>query len=210
MRAFMWTLAFLGLAALPLAGQSSAGPGEDRLTVSLMGGTLQGAEELSHDTDFEAGPVYGLGLTYWHRPWLGLRARGLRGTPRVRTEDFALSRLDPDIWLLSGEVVVRRPFLNQGRMIAPYLAGGIGAKRYGFEDPYHAPAVTVGGGVEVRMARYGVFAEATHVFSELHRIGFQEGTRDWALTGGVSLSLGGGEGPLAAVPDRYHPAGAGL
>lgn len=198
MRESMWVSLILAFLAVPASGQDVPGP--DPYQVSVLAGALRGAGELESDTEFESGPAYGAAFTYWAEPWLGVRARALRADPGLSTGDFVLTRVGaPDVWLLGADFVLRRPFLNRGRTIAPYLAVGGGAKRYGFDDPYHAPAVQLGGGVEVSVAGFGVFGEATHVLSEFNRLGFQEGNADWVFAGGLSLSFGGPEPEPLAV-----------
>lgn len=187
--------AILGAAvlALPTAAQAPMTPRTPQapITAQLLVANIQGAHQLSLETEFEPALAYGGRLTYWPKETVGIGVHALRSSPDVSTRDLSLSLQDPDVWLIGADLMVGTRMGVGGGRAMPYLTVGVGTKRLGFDDPYYAPAVNFGGGVAVHFGRIGLFAEAGPVFSELHRLGFWEGQTDLMFGGGVSASLGG-------------------
>lgn len=200
-----------GVLVVPAAAQTHPFDYEAPVTFSVMAAGVAAADELARDTWFE--PALGLGAsaTYWAAPSFGLRLRALRTEPSIRTDDPVLAGTDPDVWLLTGGLIARGHYHLLGRETLPYLRAELGTKRYAFDDPYHALAAELGAGVEFRAGRFGLFAEAGHVFSELHRMGFWENQRDWVYAGGLSVHLGGDTGtPVLSSSGPRGGQGSGL
>lgn len=192
MRATVHAVLGVAFLALPSAAQAPLTPAAPQVpvTVQLLVGNLQGTHELSLETEFKPALAYGGRITYWAMETVGIAVHALRSSPEVSTQDLSLSLQDPDIWLIGADLVVGTRLGIGGGRVMPYATVGLGTKRFGFEDPYYAPAVNFGGGLAVDFGTIGMFAEAGPVFSELHRLGFWEGQTDLMFGGGISVSLG--------------------
>lgn len=168
----------------------------DGFSVAALGGGLSPAADVG-DGDFDASGSGGLEATAWLGDHVGLRATGLyAATDAAPQIPPVLEGEDPNVFLYSGDVVLRYPIdvMATDGFLQPYLVGGLGAKTYDFEtiDTETDLAGNVGAGVEYRVGdegRWGLLVEARDYISEFDQLGVEDTQHDIAWTAGVSLNF---------------------
>lgn len=182
------------LQAQQIGGQSH--PGADVLSFSVVGGGYFSTSDLGSGTEFDDSGTVGGTATYWAHPNIGVRGNVLWSPPDVRSPaESQLAGQDPNIWLYSGDVVLRMPLPASANMSwYPYLAGGVGGKTYDFEtlDAETDFSGNVGVGVELRFGqtgRWGIHTEVRDFISNFDRLGHDETLNDVVWTGGVSVNF---------------------
>ena len=166
------------------------------VTLSVMSGELTGDDDLRADTEIGSATGIGGALTYWFSPWAGLRAKAFRTDQRILTTEHPdlLERIrqrSGDVWLLGGDLVLRKPFTTGSTTLLPYLSLGFGVKQYDVEDAFIDRAFNGGAGLEVRLGPVGVFGELTVVASQFEEAGWRQMAREWLYVGGISVSQHG-------------------
>ncbi len=190
--------AVLSLGA-PIAISAQAEPGEDRFTLSLVGGSFHPTSELQIGENYnrfdEAWSVGGA-ATLWATRNLGVRASLLWAPSEaiaVPGRGATFEGEDPRFLSYSGDILFRFPLESDFHWY-PYLLVGVGGKQYSFEtlDSQTHLAGSLGTGFEVRFgeaSNWGFGGELRSILSSFDSFGFDETQNDVALTVGVSFSF---------------------
>lgn len=191
-------VAFVALPATKLSAQvmgRDSRPGNDVLSVNVVGGGFFSADNLAPGTEFKNTGSVGGSVTYWAHTNVGLRADLLWAGPTVRAaQDSPLAGEDPNVWHYSGDVVLRMPLTGTSRMSwFPYIVGGVGAKTYDFQTLATATdfAGNVGAGLELRFGetgRIGINTEIRDAISNFKTAGYDQTLNDVVWTGGLTLN----------------------
>jgi len=201
----MYIAAAIALAAFvtgELSAQQLGGghPGGDRFSVNVHGGGFFATSSLGAATEFDDTGTVGGNATLWLHRNVGVRASVLWAQPDVIDErvftqtNSSIAREDPDVWLYSGDLVLRLPLAGGNFTWFPYAVGGFGGKTYDFATLSSATdfAGNFGAGVELRFGhsgRWGINTEVRDFVSSFDRLGFDETLHDVIWTGGISLTF---------------------
>lgn len=197
MRYILSVLALLSLTAPRAWAQEDASTSRVTVSATIFGGGFLPTTNFNDGTGFNNAGTVGGAVTLWPTQFLGIRGSMLRSKSETEVPANSNSPLEyqnPAIWLFSADAVLQPTLPWAARWgWAPYLVGGIGAKHYGFRkfnraEGYTAMTGNVGAGLEYRIGnRWGLQAEAKHLFSRFEHFDYNDRLRDWFLTGGVSL-----------------------
>lgn len=179
--------------ALDLAAQSTHVPGQDLITLNLIGGVFSPASDLG-GSQFDAAGTLGGSVGVWLHRYVGVRASIVWAQTDVSGPESAdLMGVDPNVWAYSGDLVLRLPIVAGSGWLVPYIVGGLGAKTYDFKgvDSETEFVGSFGGGVEYRFpsSRWGINLEARDFVSSFESFGIDETQHDVVWTGGITLSF---------------------
>ena len=183
----------LALVTAPAAATAQAAPRFDRLTVAGVFGGLSGAADLNDagTADWRLGWAGSVNATYWLHNHFGVRAGAgwaqdsLRGATITGRQTFNKFTYDANI-------VARYPLGAGAGTFVPYVLAGAGAisvHQLGSDSTWTNFAGNFGAGLEYRLGRVGVRAEARDYVYQFDRYGFDKTQHDIAWQGGVTLSF---------------------
>lgn len=190
MRYLLSVLALLALTAPNLNAQD----GGLSVTGTIYGGGFVPSQDLSDGTKFTNSTLYGAGLTLWTGNNLGIRGSVL--WTRSEVDGVSLSPLenqDPAIILYNADLLLKPSFRLLGWN--PYIFGGIGAKHYALTkfnraEGYSAFSGSAGAGLDLDLGRrWGLQAEARHIFGGFKHYDYDDTQRDWAFAGGITFKF---------------------
>ena len=179
--------------ALELTAQSGNDPGQDIITLNVIGGGFSPASDLGGG-QFDATGTLGGTVGVWLHRYVGIRAAVVWAQTDVSGPVSAdVTGVDPNVWAYSGDVVVRALISAQSGWIIPYVVGGLGAKTYDFKgvETETEFAGSFGAGVEYRFpsSRWGINLEARDYVSNFEFYGIDETQHDVVWTAGITLSF---------------------
>lgn len=179
--------------ALELAAQSTRDPGQDIISVNVMGGAFTPASDLGSN-QFDATGTVGGTVAVWLHRYVGVRASVVWAQTDVSGPASPdVTGVDPNVWAYGGDIVLRAPIEARSGWIIPYIVGGLGAKTYDFEgiDTETEFAGSFGGGVEYRFpsSQWGINLEVRDFVSDFEFYGIDETQHDVVWTGGITLSF---------------------
>lgn len=183
---------FLTFLSTPAQAQIDDDPLMERGSLSLYAGgytpsgTIGGGE-------FDDDAAVGAALGVWLTQHVGIRANGLYAQPGVEG-DPAIDLNAPNIWMYSGDLVLRNPMQLGSGVLAPYVLGGLGAKTYDFEnlDSETDFAGNFGAGLEYQFPRehaWGLLVEVRDFVSQFEVGPVDDVQHDILRTGGVRLGF---------------------
>ena len=183
----------LALVTAPAAATAQAAPRFDRLTVAGVFGGLSGAADLNDagTADWRLGWAGAVNATYWFHNHVGVRAGAgwaqdsIRGATITGRQTFNKFTYDANI-------VARYPLGAGAGTFVPYVLAGAGAisvHQLGSDSTWTNFAGNFGAGLEYRLGRVGVRAEARDYVYQFDRYGFDKTQHDIAWQGGVTLSF---------------------
>jgi hypothetical protein len=163
------------------------------VTINAYGGGFSPASTLTTDGGFDSSAAVGGAATLWLHHNVGVRGNVLFArTAAADGVPDAVVGEDPDVWAYSGDVVLRIPFVSPNGRDAwfPYLVGGLGAKTYAFDAGRETDfAGSFGGGLEYRLARWGIQAEVRDIVTRFDRFDVDKVQHDVVWTAGLTLSF---------------------
>ena len=178
--------------ALDLTAQSTRDPGQDIISLNVIGGGFSPASDLG-GSEFDATGTVGGTVGVWVHRYVGIRAAVVWAQTDVSGPTSDVTGVDPNVWAYSGDLVLRVPLGARSGWIIPYILGGLGAKTYDFEgvDTETEFAASFGAGVEYRFpsSRWGINLEARDYVSDFEFYGIDETQHDLVWTGGITLSF---------------------
>lgn len=183
----------LALALAPAAARAQGAQPFDRLTVAGVFGGLSAVSDLNDagTADWRLGWAGAVNATYWFTNYFGARVGGgwaqdsLRGATLTGRGKFNKFTYDANI-------VARYPLGAGAGTFVPYVlagAGGISVHQLGSDSTWTNFAGNVGAGLEYRLGRLGLRAEARDHIYQFDRYGFDKTQHDIAWQGGVTLSF---------------------
>lgn len=188
-------LAALGSTAVQAQAPAPRGaPGNDILTLNAYGGGFSPTADLTTGGGFRRSGTVGGAVALWLHRNVGVRGNLLF----ARTEagigaPEAIEGERPNVWAYSGDLVLRLPLAAAGRTSSwvPYLVGGLGGKSYDFESLSTESdfAGNYGGGLEYRLAGWGVQAEVRDIVTNFERFGASKTQHDLVWTAGITRSF---------------------
>jgi len=158
-------------------------PGEGDLgTVSLHFGTVDPRTTFDDGSRFQRGTAVGVSGTIWAFRNLGFRGNVTKSQNdghNPQDPEAAIAVQDPDVWLYSGEAVLRLPIITRAVAVTPFLSGGIGGKTWDWKVKTIADverAWTGALGLDFRplsLGRVGLVTEARAFRSQFHAFGYR-------------------------------------
>jgi opacity protein-like surface antigen len=154
----------------------------DIATIAIHYGAVDPQTTFDDGSSFLRGSTLGLSATAWAFRHLGFRGNVYKShndghNPQNPTAAIAVQ--DPDIWLYSGEVVLRYPINTDALSVSPYVGAGFGGKTYDWQvktvgNVWRAWTQSVG--VDLRpaaMGRVGLITEVRHYRSDFKAFGYE-------------------------------------
>jgi outer membrane protein W len=183
----------LALVLAPAAASAQTAPRFDRVTVAGVFGGLSGAADLNDagTADWRLGWAGAVNATYWFHDYVGVRAGAgwaqdsLRGATITGRGKFNKFTYDANL-------VARYPLGAGAGTFVPYVLAGAGAisvHQLESDSTWTNFAGNFGAGLEYRLGRVGVRAEARDYVYQFDRYGFDKTQHDIAWQGGVTLSF---------------------
>ena len=186
--------ATLALVVAPVAvhAQADERPPADRYTIAGSFGGVSRPDRLnpSGAPDWQRGWAGSIDAAYWFSRHVGVRVGTTLAQDRARSapvdgQTFNKLAYDAD--------VVVRTFRRAGQgAVIPYVVGGAGGLTIhpiGSGSSWTTAAGNLGAGVEYRLGRWGVRAEARDFLYRFNRYGYDHTQNQVALQGGVTLSF---------------------
>ena len=183
----------LALVLAPAAASAQTAPRFDRVTVAGVFGGLSGAADLNDagTADWRLGWAGAVNATYWLNDYVGFRAGG--GWAQDSIQGAAISgRGKFNKFTYDGNIVARYPVGAGAGTLVPYVLAGAGAisvHQLGSDSTWTNFAGNFGAGLEYRLGRVGLRAEARDYIYQFDRYGFDKTQHDIAWQGGVTLSF---------------------